>query len=167
MKVGERIKLRREELGMTQTELAEKVQSTKQSIYKYENGIISNIPSDKIETIANALGVSPAYLMGWESEPKTPANNPDFSYGVELKPITDYSHVFDTPQWILNYGGGGADVPESTVNALINAKKKYDDKLLSIKLEIVQALKERDFTEEQLTAIKDIVNSVGIKGGDS
>ena len=66
MKVGERIKLRREDIGMTQTELAEKVQSTKQSIYKYENGIISNIPSDKIEAIANALGVSPAYLMGWE-----------------------------------------------------------------------------------------------------
>ena len=57
MKVGERIKLRREDIGMTQTELAEKVQSTKQSIYKYENGIISNIPSDKIEAIANALGV--------------------------------------------------------------------------------------------------------------
>lgn len=36
--------------------------------YKYENNIISNIPSDKVEAIAEVLKISPAYLMGWGDE---------------------------------------------------------------------------------------------------
>ena len=44
MNVGDRIKLRRKEIGMSQTDLANEVGSTKQNIYKYENGIITNIP---------------------------------------------------------------------------------------------------------------------------
>ena len=71
MKVGDRIKKKRESIGMTQPELASLVDSTKQNIYKYESGIITNIPSDKIEAIAEALNVSPAYLMGWEDETQT------------------------------------------------------------------------------------------------
>lgn len=66
MTVGDRIKQRRKEIGMSQTELAEKVGSTKQNIYKYENGIITNIPSDKIEMIAAVLSTSPGVLMGWD-----------------------------------------------------------------------------------------------------
>ena len=65
MTIGERIRYAREKKGITQTELANLVKSTKQNIYKYENGIITNIPSDKIEMIAAVLCVSPAYLMGW------------------------------------------------------------------------------------------------------
>lgn len=66
MTVGDRIKKLREENKMTQEELAKFINSTKQTIYKYENNIITNIPSDKIERIAKALGVSPSYIMGWE-----------------------------------------------------------------------------------------------------
>lgn len=68
MTIGTRIKSLRESKGITQTELAELIGTTKQNIYKYENGIITNIPSDKIELIAQRLSVSPAYLMGWEDE---------------------------------------------------------------------------------------------------
>lgn|GEM_PF-4663589 len=68
MTVGERIKALREEKNITQTELAEALDTTKQNIYKYENNIITNIPSDKIEAIASFFGVSPAYIMGWENQ---------------------------------------------------------------------------------------------------
>lgn len=64
--IGNRIKKSREEKQLTQEELAKYINSTKQTIYKYENNIITNIPSDKIENIAKALNISPAYLMGWE-----------------------------------------------------------------------------------------------------
>lgn len=74
MTKGERIRSRRESLGMTQTELAEAVSTTKQNIYKYETGIISNIPSDKIEAMAAALHTTPAYLMGWEEDIDLPEN---------------------------------------------------------------------------------------------
>lgn len=66
MTVGDRIKKLRESLEMSQTELAKKTQSSKQTIYKYENNIITNIPYNKILLLASSLGSTPAYLMGWE-----------------------------------------------------------------------------------------------------
>ena len=66
MTIGERIKKARKNAGFSQTELANKVGITNFLLYKYENEIITNIPSSKIERIADATGVSPAYLMGWE-----------------------------------------------------------------------------------------------------
>lgn len=69
MKIGERIKLRREELGIGQSQLANMIGSSKQNLYKYENGIITNIPADKVEAIASALHTTPAYLMGWSDSP--------------------------------------------------------------------------------------------------
>lgn len=66
MTKGQRIRARREELNMGLTELAEKTHILKQTLYKYENEIVTNIPSDKIEVLAKALDTTPAYLMGWE-----------------------------------------------------------------------------------------------------
>lgn len=68
MKKGERIRYRREQLGISQTAFAEQIGESKQTVYKYENGIISNIPSDKIEAIAAALKVSPSWIMGWGND---------------------------------------------------------------------------------------------------
>lgn len=68
MTKGDRIKQLREQKDISQTELAERVGTTKQNIYKYETGVITNIPSDKIEAIAQYFNVSPSYIMGWESD---------------------------------------------------------------------------------------------------
>lgn len=65
MTVGERIKEVREKTGMSQVDFADKINVSKQTLYKYENNLITNIPSDKIEAVARVGGVSPAYLMGW------------------------------------------------------------------------------------------------------
>ncbi len=70
MTIGEKIKHQRHLLGYTQVELANKVNISKQTLYKYENNIVTNIPSDKIELLANSLQVTPAYLMGWVNSPK-------------------------------------------------------------------------------------------------
>lgn len=72
MTIGQRIKALREQKGVSQIELAEKIRVSKQNLYKYENGIISNIPSDKIEAIAAALETSPAYIMGWDESTVSP-----------------------------------------------------------------------------------------------
>lgn len=74
MSIGQRIKQVRKANKITQDDLAEKIGTTKQTIYKYENGIITNIPSTKIELIAKTLNVTPDYLMGWDEE-KQPTNN--------------------------------------------------------------------------------------------
>ena len=64
--------MRREQLGITQTALADMIGESKQTIYKYESGVVSNIPSDKIEAIANVLDVSPAWICGWEQDSEIP-----------------------------------------------------------------------------------------------
>lgn len=65
MTIGNRIKNLRTQIGLSQSELAEMIGTIKQTIYKYETGIITNIPSDKIEQMAKIFKVSPSYIMGW------------------------------------------------------------------------------------------------------
>ena len=67
MTVGERIKELRTKLGLSQVEFADKINVSKQTLYKYENNIITNIPSDKIEAAAKLCNISPSYLMGWDN----------------------------------------------------------------------------------------------------
>lgn len=66
---GKRLKLLREKMGFSQTDFAILIGESKQTLYKYENNIITNVPSDKIEVMAEILGCSPAYLMGWQEKP--------------------------------------------------------------------------------------------------
>lgn len=70
MDIGNKIRELREAANMTQTELAEKLHTTKQTIHKYENNIVLNIPMNKLELIAKALNTTPAYLMGLEDTSK-------------------------------------------------------------------------------------------------
>ena len=67
MKIGDRIKkIRTEKIHMSQVDLAKAIGVSKQTLYKYENNIVTNIPSDKIEAIAHLAKVAPGYIMGWE-----------------------------------------------------------------------------------------------------
>lgn len=67
MTKGQRIKAKRSELGISQVELANKIGVSKQTLYKYENDIITNIPSDNVEKLSAALCVSPAWIMGFNA----------------------------------------------------------------------------------------------------
>ena len=62
--------------GLTQQELADYIGISKQAVYKYENNIVTNIPTDKVDAIAKRLKVSPAYLMGWEEQPTPKPTSP-------------------------------------------------------------------------------------------
>ena len=73
-KKGLRIKRLREEKKLSQAELAKLLNTKRQTISKYENGIVTNIPSDRIEEIARILDTTPEYILGWEpSEDGQPA----------------------------------------------------------------------------------------------
>ena len=62
------LKTLRKERGYTLESLAERIGTSKQTIHRYENGTITNIPPEKVEALAEALGVTPAMLMGWSDE---------------------------------------------------------------------------------------------------
>lgn len=66
--IMKRMKTRREELNMSYQTLSEKVGISKSTLQRYETGYIKNMPVDKLEEIANALEISPLYLMGWKEK---------------------------------------------------------------------------------------------------
>ena len=66
--IGKNVRRIREKRGMTQEELAIKVgYKTKSAINKIEQGV-NEIKQNKIVDFANALGTTPAVLMGWVDE---------------------------------------------------------------------------------------------------
>ena len=65
---GRTLKELRESKQLSQTEAARHIGVSKQTLYKYENNIITNIPYDIIEKIAILYETTPASLMGWEED---------------------------------------------------------------------------------------------------
>ena len=65
MRIGERIRITRIKQGLTIEELASRLGKNKTTIYRYENGDIENLPLGILDSLANALNTTPAYLMGW------------------------------------------------------------------------------------------------------
>ena len=78
---GKRVKERRLELGMSQLDLAVKIgYKDKSTVAKIESGN-RDLPRSKIVEIADALSVTPQYLLGWESKnaaPKRTARQQEF-----------------------------------------------------------------------------------------
>ena len=68
MTLGEKIKARRIELGLSVDEIAERISRNRATVYRYENSDIGDIPTGVLETLAKALLTTPAQLMGWEEE---------------------------------------------------------------------------------------------------
>lgn len=75
MTLYDRIRTRREQLNMSQEELAKKLgYKSRSTIAKIESGE-NDITQSKIVAFAKALGVKPGYLMGWE-EPSASSSIP-------------------------------------------------------------------------------------------
>lgn len=97
MKVGDRIRAKRQDMGMSVDELAARLGKNRATVYRYEKGDIENMPVNVLEPLAEVLQTTPAYLMGW---------NPD-DYDWER----DLDHRLDSaygPRWdaILKNCGG-------------------------------------------------------------
>ncbi len=83
MTIGQRIRIARERKNMTLDEVARSCNTTKQTIFKYENEIVTNIPYDKIVLLSKALEVSPSYLFGWDEKESSPSE-PVLTEGEKL-----------------------------------------------------------------------------------
>ena len=69
MTIGERIRRRRIELGMSQDELAKRLGYKDRSTISYIEKNGGNLQMSKVEEIAKILDIPPEVLMGWgESE---------------------------------------------------------------------------------------------------
>lgn len=65
MKVGDRIRAKRQDMGMSVDELAARLGKNRATVYRYEKGDIENMPVNVLEPLAEVLQTTPAYLMGW------------------------------------------------------------------------------------------------------
>lgn len=71
---GDRIKTARKQRGYSAEYVAQKLDVSPPTVYRYESGGIEKVPGDTLLKIAEILGVSPEYLMGWEGN-DSPAPN--------------------------------------------------------------------------------------------
>lgn len=69
MTIYERIKKRRRDLGLSAQTLANALNVSRATIYRYESAYIEKLPLSTLEPLSKALNVTPAYLMGWEEHP--------------------------------------------------------------------------------------------------
>lgn len=72
MSIGMRIRNLRRAKGIRQHELADMLSTTKQTISKYERGVVTNIPKERVEEMARILGTTPEYILGWEDSTGNP-----------------------------------------------------------------------------------------------
>ena len=71
MTIGERIKQRRKELGLSADYLAEKLGISRATVFRYEKGDIEKIPIDLLEPLSTVLRLSRAQIMGWVDAAQT------------------------------------------------------------------------------------------------
>ena len=75
--MAQRIKDLRLAKGLTLEQVASVVGVGKSTVRKWETGMIANMRRDKIASLAQALGVTPEYLMGWDDSLKLKQFIPD------------------------------------------------------------------------------------------
>lgn len=80
MTIGEKIKAERKALGLTQTELGDRLGVQKNAVSKWECGRVDDIPGSKIKAMAAIFGVSPSYLI--DDEAPEPAAFDEFTYAM-------------------------------------------------------------------------------------
>ena len=110
MTTGERIKHLRIEKKITQEEMAKALNTTKQTISKYEKGIVTNIPSDRIEAMSKLLNTTPEYILGWEKVEKKAdtisdvvlrmKTDPEFLSLVETLNTLDAEKIYSVKQML-------------------------------------------------------------------
>ena len=100
MTIGDRIKQRRLEIGLTVDQLASQIGKNRATVYRYECNNIENVPIDTLAPLAEALRTTTAYLMGWTDDASLPyyANTPTLSPDestVEILLANDIYHILD------------------------------------------------------------------------
>ena len=89
MKVGDLLKKLRTDKDLSLDDVAKQLGLARQTLYKYETGLITNIPLTRIEELAKIYNVTPGYIMGWEDENEEPIleNIPGIILPVKMKKI--------------------------------------------------------------------------------
>ena len=69
MNTGERIRIQREKLGLSYTDIAKNVGVNRTTIMRYEKGETEKMSISLIPALSKVLQCSPMYLMCWTGNP--------------------------------------------------------------------------------------------------
>lgn len=101
MSIGTRIRSLREKQGLTQRELAEKMQTAQKNVSAYENDV--TIPSaTMLKSIAVALETDANYLLDISSKKKTELPLASIMRDIENLPQKEREALLTTIQTFLN-----------------------------------------------------------------
>jgi transcriptional regulator with XRE-family HTH domain len=70
MTIGERIKMRRKQLGLSADQVAERVGVNRATIYRYESDEIKSMGTETLVPLAAALRTTPAWLLTGDEDPE-------------------------------------------------------------------------------------------------
>lgn len=116
MSIGQRIRSMRTQQGLSIDELAYRLGKNRTTIYRYENGDIENLPLGILDSLAEALNTTPAYLMGWENSDESSyvvhetINSLDLDYvtrwmaevGTNILNEEEYNKVIEYAKFLLS-----------------------------------------------------------------
>lgn len=96
--VGLKIFNARKNLKMSRADLGKKVNLHESTIKRYEDGHIKSLDIEKLKEFANALDISPVYLMGWEDVNNKNVNikNKDNISIKERKLLNNFNNLNET-----------------------------------------------------------------------
>ena len=94
MTIGQRIKTLRKQRGLSIDDLAVKLGKNRTTVYRYENGDIENLPLSILDSLADALDTTPAYLMGWSDDSDESSQNDDNE--LKMKHVKLWRKEFDS-----------------------------------------------------------------------
>lgn len=76
MDFGERLRTLRTEKNMSMEEVGQHIGVGRANVYKYEHGMVKNIPPEKARKLAELFEVTVPYLMGWTDKRDADVPNP-------------------------------------------------------------------------------------------
>ncbi|MBG9987594.1 helix-turn-helix domain-containing protein [Aerococcaceae bacterium DSM 111176] len=129
MESRNRIKRLREEKGLSLKELGDLIGKNLSTVQRYESGLISTLSEEVVFAIADALEVTPAYLLGWSDMTTVEVTSvPIVEAIVEgefiSKSTIDIALTNVTDKQLTYYFADDAMYPEIHENSLILAKNK-------------------------------------------
>lgn len=114
MNIGDRIRQLREQLGLTQEEVGNKIGVTKATVNRYETGEIDIKRTIAIK-LADVLNSTPSHIMGWEPDPSSEESNksPVNSFLAKKRVIADIKNSAANTYTIHGSQGKGSVVKSS------------------------------------------------------
>ena len=161
MEIGEKIKSRRKELGLTMLEVAQKSNVSEATVSRWESGNIANMRRDKIVLLANALNVPPSYIMEWDISPfavklKFLRENSGYSMDKLAKLYTSKFDKVMTSNKINDYESGTNSAPFSVIENFAKLFNVTTDYIMS------------DVFDDDLDTdcSKNVINAIPINSSD-